>query len=121
MSKMLLYSSIDGFFFMFELNELECDRCFFELCLLFCLTFSSRSIPFSLLIMLRGRLNKNFLTPLLQVIEENIFSLLTIIFIIILRCHPNVWTFIEKLNNRRRPRQRAAVCSSDENSFSFFQ
>jgi hypothetical protein len=40
---------------------------------------------------------KNFLTHLLQVIKENIFSLVTIIFHIILRFHSNVSTFTVSL------------------------
>jgi hypothetical protein len=122
-------------FFIFALNELECDGYFCELYVLLLLTFNSRMISFSLLALLYSyiivsiRLRdeiisislllyvyfdfstftfeillimyndedrvKNFLTPLLQVMKEKIFPLLTIIFIIILRSHPNVWIFIE--------------------------
>ena len=55
---MLLYYSIvckdatDCFFFVFAFNELEHDRCFFELCLLFLLTFSNRIILFSFYIVI---------------------------------------------------------------------
>jgi hypothetical protein len=42
----------DCFFFTFALNELEFDRCFFELCLLFLFIFNSRNIAYSLLALL---------------------------------------------------------------------
>jgi hypothetical protein len=55
---MLVYSSIickdatNCSFFIFVLNALECDRCFFELCLLFLRTYNSRIILFSLIALL---------------------------------------------------------------------
>jgi hypothetical protein len=57
-SKVLLYSLIvckvatDCFFFIFARNRLDCDRCSFELCLLFLFTFNNRIILFSLLALL---------------------------------------------------------------------
>jgi hypothetical protein len=58
LEKVLLYYSIvcedtiDRFFFIFALSELECDKCTFELYLFFLRTFNNRIISLSVLVLL---------------------------------------------------------------------
>ncbi len=44
--------TIDRFFFIFALSELECDKCTFELRLTFLRTFNNRTISLSVLVLL---------------------------------------------------------------------